>query len=128
MAQMDPGTTSSAIPSTFHEYSSPTRTSAFRASTITPVTKAVPTASSSALEASSLLGALSSAADKTSASIAQGTRQSLDEIRQQRVADVEALDPGIRRLVNPHIYHVSLSQQLWDLKQELIESAMKQNL
>jgi len=82
MAQMDPGTTSSAIPSTFHEYSSPTRTSAFRASPI-PATKAVPTAASSALEASSLLGALSSAADKTSASIAQGTRQSREEIRQQ---------------------------------------------
>jgi nicotinate phosphoribosyltransferase len=52
----------------------------------------------------------------------------LDQIRQQRVADVEALDPGIRRLVNPHIYHVSLSQKLWDLKQQLIEAAMRQNL
>ena len=82
MAQMDPGTTS-AIPSTFHEYSSPTRTSAFRASPITSATKPVTTAGSPALEVSSLLGALSSAADKTSASIAQGTRQSRDEIRQQ---------------------------------------------
>ena len=45
----------------------------------------------------------------------------LEEIRRQRDADLERLDPGIRRLVNPHIYHVSLSQQLWDLKQELIE-------
>ena len=33
------------------------------------------------------------------------------------------LDPGVRRLVNPHIYHVSLSQRLWDLKQTLIEAA-----
>ena len=54
--------------------------------------------------------------------------RSLDEIRQQRIDDVERLDPGIRRLVNPHIYHVSLSQALWDLKQELIEEARQQNM
>lgn len=48
---------------------------------------------------------------------------SLDEIRAQRLPDVERLDPGIRRLVNPHIYHVSLSEKLWDLKQELIAEA-----
>ncbi|MCI0399496.1 MAG: nicotinate phosphoribosyltransferase [Chloroflexi bacterium] len=47
---------------------------------------------------------------------------SIEEIRQRRVADVERLDPGVRRLLTPHIYHVSLSQQLWDLKQQLIES------
>jgi nicotinate phosphoribosyltransferase len=50
---------------------------------------------------------------------------SIDQIRQQRVADVLALDPGIRRLVNPHIYHVSLSEQLWDLKQRLIAEALR---
>jgi nicotinate phosphoribosyltransferase len=48
----------------------------------------------------------------------------IQEIRKQRQADVERLDPGVRRLINPHIYHVSLSQRLWDLKQELIRSAM----
>jgi nicotinate phosphoribosyltransferase len=48
-------------------------------------------------------------------------------MRAQSIADVEALDPGIRRLVNPHIYHVSLTQRLWDLKQELIAAAMQQN-
>jgi nicotinate phosphoribosyltransferase len=47
----------------------------------------------------------------------------LDAIRQRRVADVERLDPGIRRLINPHIYHVSLTETLWKLKQELIEQA-----
>jgi hypothetical protein len=26
-------------------------------------------------------------------------------------------------MVNPHVYHVSLSQRLWDLKQELIRQA-----
>ena len=40
------------------------------------------------------------------------TLPSLEEIRARRIADVEALDPGIRRLVNPHIYHVSLTQRL----------------
>jgi len=30
----------------------------------------------------------------------------------------------VRRLVNPHIYHVSLTQALWDLKQSLIDSAI----
>lgn len=37
-----------------------------------------------------------------------------------RDADIEALDPGVRRIMNPHTYHVSLSQKLWDLKQEMI--------
>jgi nicotinate phosphoribosyltransferase len=45
------------------------------------------------------------------------------ELRQRRQEDVEQLDPGIRRLVNPHIYHVSLTQTLWDLKQRLIAEA-----
>ena len=53
---------------------------------------------------------------------------SLEEIRAVRVRDVEALDPGIRRLVNPHIYHVSLSQKLWDLKEQLIEEARRENI
>ncbi|MGQ9489706.1 MAG: nicotinate phosphoribosyltransferase [Anaerolineae bacterium] len=47
----------------------------------------------------------------------------LEEIRARRRADVERLDPGVRRLVTPHIYHVSLSQRLWDLKQALIRQA-----
>ncbi len=47
----------------------------------------------------------------------------LDALRVRRVADVERLDPGVRRLVTPHIYHVSLSQRLWELKQDLIEAA-----
>ena len=47
----------------------------------------------------------------------------LQEIRRVRHSDVEALDPGIRRLVNPHIYHVSLSGELWDLKQQMIAQA-----
>ena len=49
---------------------------------------------------------------------------SFDQMRRRRQADVQRLDPGVRRLVNPHIYHVSLTQRLWDLKQQLIQSAM----
>ena len=51
----------------------------------------------------------------------------LDALRARRSADVERLDPGIRRLVNPHIYHVSLTSQLWDLKQRLIREALETN-
>jgi nicotinate phosphoribosyltransferase len=49
---------------------------------------------------------------------------SLENIRQRRDADLESLDPGVKRLVNPHIYHVSLTQRLWELRQSLITSAM----
>ena len=44
----------------------------------------------------------------------------VEEARRRREADLERLDPGVRRLVNPHIYHVSLSPELSDLKQELL--------
>ncbi len=52
------------------------------------------------------------------------TLPDIEEMRRCRRADVERLDPGVKRLVNPHIYHVSLTQRLWDLKQELIESML----
>ena len=45
---------------------------------------------------------------------------SLSELRQRRRADVERLDPGVRRLLNPHVYHVSLSDALWQLKESLV--------
>jgi nicotinate phosphoribosyltransferase len=47
---------------------------------------------------------------------------SIDEMRKVRNEDMERLDAGVKRLVNPHVYHVSLSEQLWDLKQRLISS------
>jgi len=49
----------------------------------------------------------------------------IQEMREIRQADVDALDPGVRRLMNPHIYHVSLSQKLWDLKQDLKKKALE---
>lgn len=45
---------------------------------------------------------------------------SLEALRQRRQADEERLDAGVRRLINPHIYHVSLSDALWRLKQDLL--------
>lgn len=42
------------------------------------------------------------------------------EIRKVRLKDIEALDSGVKRLINPHKYHVSLTQKLWELKQNLI--------
>jgi nicotinate phosphoribosyltransferase len=50
---------------------------------------------------------------------------SIEEMRQRRHSDISQLDPGVRRLVNPHTYHVSLTKRLWDLKQGLIQSARR---
>ncbi len=44
----------------------------------------------------------------------------LESIRRLRTADLDRLDAGVKRLIHPHIYHVSLSQNLWELKQALI--------
>jgi nicotinate phosphoribosyltransferase len=52
---------------------------------------------------------------------------SLEQIRQQRRDDIERLDSGVRRLINPHIYHVSLSPKLWQLKQSLIADFKRQD-
>jgi nicotinate phosphoribosyltransferase len=49
----------------------------------------------------------------------------IEVMRRRREADASRLDPGVRRLINPHVYHVSLTERLWSLKQELIASAMK---
>lgn len=45
---------------------------------------------------------------------------SISDMRAVRERDMARLDAGVKRLVNPHIYHVSLSDKLWKLKQELI--------
>jgi nicotinate phosphoribosyltransferase len=43
------------------------------------------------------------------------------EARKRRVSDLERLDPGVKRLVNPHVYHVSVTRRLAELKARLIE-------
>ncbi len=52
-----------------------------------------------------------------------GESPTIEQMRERRVADLERLDPGVRRLVNPHIYHVSLSEEMKALQQELIAAA-----
>lgn len=47
---------------------------------------------------------------------------SIERMRERRREDLQRLDPGVRRLMNPHIYHVSVSERLWEYKQELIAS------
>ncbi|MGM0453981.1 MAG: hypothetical protein ACQERN_12515 [Thermodesulfobacteriota bacterium] len=49
----------------------------------------------------------------------------IDEMRQVRDLDLDRLDAGVKRLVNPHIYHVSLTPRLWQLKRELVEKRGK---
>ena len=50
----------------------------------------------------------------------------IEAMRQKRQEDLVKLDSGVRRVVNPHIYHVSLTHKLWKLKQDLIRSGLKQ--
>jgi nicotinate phosphoribosyltransferase len=49
----------------------------------------------------------------------------IEDMRRIRVQDVERLDPGVRRIMNPHIYHVSLTKGLWNLKQDLLRDALR---
>jgi nicotinate phosphoribosyltransferase len=52
---------------------------------------------------------------------------SIEEMRDRRKADLARLDPGVRRIMNPHIYHVSLTKRLWEQKQDLIRAAREEN-
>jgi len=54
-------------------------------------------------------------------------KPSIEDMRKVRDTDIDRLDPGVRRIMNPHIYHVSLSKKLWDLKQSLIRKAKENN-
>jgi len=47
---------------------------------------------------------------------------SIAQMRQRRTRDLQHLDDGVKRFVNPHLYHVSLTEKLWNLKQTLISS------
>jgi nicotinate phosphoribosyltransferase len=50
------------------------------------------------------------------------TFPSLEQIRQNRDDDLDKLDSVANRLINPHIYYVSLTEKLWNLKLEQIQS------
>jgi nicotinate phosphoribosyltransferase len=45
----------------------------------------------------------------------------IEEARRRRAADLDVLDTGVRRLVNPHTYHVSITPAVHDLREELAE-------
>lgn len=44
------------------------------------------------------------------------------ELRERRTRDLARLDPGVRRLVNPHTYHVSITDELLSLRQDLVDA------
>jgi nicotinate phosphoribosyltransferase len=46
--------------------------------------------------------------------------ESLETIRQRRIASLNLLDSSYKRLVNPHAYKVGVTQALWRLKEELL--------
>lgn len=52
-----------------------------------------------------------------------GDRPTLEELRARRRHDLDRLDPGVRRLVNPHLYHVSLTHGLWRMQHDLVDAA-----
>jgi len=46
---------------------------------------------------------------------------SIELIREIRKKDIESLDPGVKRLINPHYYHVSITEKLFGMKTDLIK-------
>ncbi len=62
---------------------------------------------------------------RAGAVVADGGQDALDDVeaaRARRRDDVDRLDPGVRRLVNPHVYHVSITDDLAALKAELLQA------
>ncbi|MGD2251475.1 MAG: nicotinate phosphoribosyltransferase [Anaerolineales bacterium] len=49
----------------------------------------------------------------------------IEHIREQRSSDINRLDVSVRHLLNPSVYHVSLTSRLWNLKQHLIEQVLE---
>ncbi|HWO12486.1 MAG TPA: hypothetical protein VNN80_23475, partial [Polyangiaceae bacterium] len=52
-----------------------------------------------------------------------GERPALPAIRARAAAQLAALDPSVRRLLNPHTYPVGLSTDLYESRRRLIEQA-----
>ncbi|WKZ83741.1 MAG: nicotinate phosphoribosyltransferase [Acidimicrobiia bacterium] len=48
----------------------------------------------------------------------------IEVLRRRRNDDLERLDPGVRRMMHPHIHHVSLTRALWDLRQQTVAAAL----
>lgn len=54
-----------------------------------------------------------------------GKKESLQEMHRRAEQQLECLHPTSRRLLNPHIYKVSLTQSLFTMKQQLLHSLRK---
>lgn len=69
-------------------------------------------------------GSVSDSEDLLEAVFADGRRgdgePDLEELRRRRRSDLDRLDSGVRRLVNPHIYHVSLTSAMKELQVSLV--------
>ena len=50
---------------------------------------------------------------------------SLEEIRNYCNDEVDSLWDEIKRMINPHVYYVDLSQKLWELKQSMLNNIHK---
>ncbi len=53
-----------------------------------------------------------------------GPPATLTEARERRQHDLDRLHPGVRRLVNPHVYHVSLTAAMKHRQRELVRAAL----
>ena len=52
-----------------------------------------------------------------------GSAEPIDVLAQRCAADIDRLDVGVQRLVNPHRYHVSITERLNDLRRDLVANA-----
>jgi len=50
-------------------------------------------------------------------------KPSLKKIQENSLQNLEQLGPEFKRLKNPHVYHVGLSQQLMKTKRDLLKKA-----
>jgi nicotinate phosphoribosyltransferase len=52
----------------------------------------------------------------------RSSEENIARARERRKRDLDALDPGVKRIMNPHEYHVSVTPAMWKRKQNLLES------
>jgi nicotinate phosphoribosyltransferase len=57
-----------------------------------------------------------------------GELPSLEEIKAHTAANIDRFDPTYKRLLNPHVYKVSITEKLRDLKLELIQKHLGNRL
>ncbi len=52
---------------------------------------------------------------------------SIEDMRKQRERDLDRLDTGVKRLIYPHLYHVSISENVWNMRNDLISKLNNKN-